>query len=140
MAHSATMDKSQDAVRGDASRARRRARCGRQAEAWGRAAEAAVAAWYLDRGARFVAERVRTKAGEIDLVFELDAQMIFVEVRARRTLAAALESAAPEKLRRVGAAAEAFLAGRGTLDVSARIDVAAVDRRGGLEVVENASL
>jgi putative endonuclease len=78
----------------------------RVAEAQGRAGER-WAAWYLRlKGWRILDRRVRTKAGEIDLVVRRGSIVAFVEVKARGT-AAALDLAIDERrLRRVAAAAE----------------------------------
>jgi putative endonuclease len=84
---------------------RRRDRLGRRAEA--------KALWFLRlRGYRVVARRVRTPRGEIDIVARRGGTVAIVEVKARRSLAAAAEAIGPRQRRRVERAAEAFLAGR----------------------------
>ncbi len=81
----------------------------RAADARGRAAEDAAAAWLEARGWTILARRVRTKAGEVDLVARLGATVAFVEVKARAT-AAELDFALDEhRLARVAAAAESLL-------------------------------
>lgn len=114
-----------------------RQRRGRRAEHWGRAAETAVEAAYRARGGRILARRVRNAAGEIDLVVGLGALTVFVEVKARATLAAAL--GAVTDWPRLFGAAEAYAAERGVAG-DMRFDLAAMDRAGQLALVENASM
>ena len=73
----------------------------------GRQGEAEAAMWLVQQGWRIVAERVKTKAGEIDLVARKPGLVAFVEVKWRAN-AAELDFAIDEyRLRRVAAAAEA---------------------------------
>ena len=73
-------------------------------EAWGRRAETA-AAWYLRaKGYRILARRVKTKAGEIDLVARHRDTLVFVEVKARTTLDSAILSLHPAARARIDAA------------------------------------
>lgn len=118
------------------SAARRR---GERAERWGRAAEQALEAHYRSIGGEIVARRARTAAGEIDLVVKLGGMLAFVEVKARRSMAAALSAVSPKDWVRRGAAAEAFAAASGHLG-DMRLDLATMDRSGAVHVVENASL
>ncbi|MEE4206779.1 MAG: YraN family protein [Erythrobacter sp.] len=77
-----------------------------RAERRGREGEAQAAQWLMLRGFEVVAERVKTKAGEIDLVVRKPGLVVFVEVkwRAKR---ADLDLAIDERrLARVAAAAE----------------------------------
>jgi putative endonuclease len=79
------------------------------ADATGRQAEAIAARYLTERGWTILAERVRTKAGEVDLVARRESLVAFVEVKARAT-AAALDLALDERrLARVAAAAEALI-------------------------------
>lgn len=87
------------------------ARGRRTAERRGRTAET-VAAWYLRlRGFGILARRVRTPAGEIDLVARRGRLLVFVEVKARPTLDAAAESLGPRQRKRLADAAAIWLAG-----------------------------
>lgn len=90
----------------------------RAAEHSGREAEDAAAAWLAAKGWMILERRARgprgSGAGEIDLV-ALDATgaapvVVFVEVKARPTLAAGLESVTPAQRRRLALAAEGWLA------------------------------
>jgi len=90
-------------------RARRPAR-GRRAEAAGREAEAIAAIALEAEGWRVLARRIRTPAGELDLVAERDGLLAFVEVKARASLAAAAAALGPRQRARLLAAAECWLA------------------------------
>ena len=52
----------------------------------GRKAERYAAMWLRAKGWRILAQRVRTPAGEIDLVAKRGKIVAFVEVKARRTM------------------------------------------------------
>ena len=79
------------------------------ADAAGRRGETYAAAWLERRGWTILAQRVRTKAGEVDLVARRPGLVAFVEVKVRRT-AADLDHAIDEpRLARVAAAAEILM-------------------------------
>ena len=104
---------------------------GRGAQARGVDAER-LAAQALEReGWTIHARRLRTEAGEIDLVAERDGLLAFVEVKARKTLADAAAALGPRQRARLLAAGEAALAehhdwGR----AGVRFDVVVVDASG----------
>ena len=78
----------------------------RAAEAAGRRGERLAGWWLRLKGWRILDRRVRTPAGEVDLVARKGSLVAFVEVKARRT-AAELDHAIDERrLSRVAAAAE----------------------------------
>ena len=80
------------------------------AEGAGRWAER-LAAWRLRlSGYRVVARNYRSPAGEIDLVVRRGRTLVFVEVKARASLAAAVEAIRPGQQRRIRNAATSFLA------------------------------
>lgn len=93
------------------------------AEARGRRGEQ-LAAWYLRlKGWRILARRVRTPAGEIDLVAKSGSLIAFVEVKVRAT-AAELDFAIDERrLARVAAAAGMLMPVYATAGEDIRIDV-----------------
>lgn len=107
-------------------------------ERWGQAAEAQIADRYVEMGGEVIGRRVRTPAGELDLIVTLNDAVIFVEVKARRTIEAALSALQPRQIARLSAAAECFLAERGGASTDVRFDVAGVGRNGRYEIVENA--
>ena len=76
------------------------------AEQRGRQAERIAGWWLRLKGWRIVGRRMRTRAGEVDLVARKGAMLAFVEVKARSN-AADLDLAIDERrLARVAAAAE----------------------------------
>lgn len=78
----------------------------RTAEASGRAGET-IAAWYLRiKGWRILATRVRTAAGEVDLVAKRGNLIAFVEVKTRATCRDLDHAIDERRLARVAAAAE----------------------------------
>ena len=89
----------------DASGSKRR----RKAHARGHSAER-WAAWYLRlTGWRILKRRYKTRAGEIDLIAKKRKTVAFVEVKARKTRAAALEAVTPASQRRIANAARIFV-------------------------------
>ena len=105
----------------------------------GLAAEEIVARTYKRLGAQRIAERVRTDAGEIDLILKLNDTLIFVEVKARRSLDAAAQSLGSAQRSRIVIAAQVWIDQQG-LDPLApcRFDAALVDGKGRVETIENA--
>lgn len=105
----------------------------------GLSAEGAVADHYLALGYERIAERWRGKAGEIDLIFQRDGVIVFVEVKRSASHASAAELLRPAQMQRLARAAEEYigLLPDGLL-TEMRIDVALVDGTGVIEVLENA--
>lgn len=91
----------------------------RSAERRGLRAEWLAALWLTLRGYRVLARRVRTPAGEVDLVVRRGTTVIAVEVKARATLGAAVDSVSSRQRQRVALGLESFLSGRPEL---ARLD------------------
>jgi len=95
----------------------------RAADAEGRRGEAYAADWLVRRGWEIVDRRVKTKAGEVDLVARKPGLIAFVEVKMRAT-AAELDHAIDERrLARVAAAAEVLMPHYATNGEDIRIDV-----------------
>ncbi|MBN8839611.1 MAG: YraN family protein [Sphingomonadales bacterium] len=95
----------------------------RLAEAAGRRGERLAAWWLRLKGWRVVAQRVRTPAGEVDLVAKRDGLVAFVEVKTRAS-AAELDFAIDERrLARVAAAAELLMPVYATAGEDIRVDV-----------------
>jgi putative endonuclease len=105
----------------------------------GLAAEDIVARDYAMRRHQVAARRWRGKSGEIDLVMRDGDTVVFVEVKKSRTFAAAAQRLGRRQMDRLCASAGEFLAGepRGQL-TDMRFDLALVDGRGGVSVIENA--
>ena len=71
-----------------------------------------------------IARRLRTRAGEIDIVAKRGGLIVFIEVKARPDLATAMAAIGPGQRRRLARAAEAFLASHATdVDYGVRFDV-----------------
>jgi putative endonuclease len=90
----------------------------------GESAEARAAAFLEGRGLRIVARNYRCKFGEIDIIAQSGATIVFVEVRARSsdTFGGAAESITAAKRKRLLATARHYLAQLG-LDPACRFDV-----------------
>ena len=94
-----------------------------RAEARGRHAERFAATWLRLKGWRILGTRVRTPAGEVDIVARRAGIVAFVEVKHRAT-AAELDYAVDDyRLRRVAAAAEVLIARFAEPGDDVRIDV-----------------
>lgn len=105
----------------------------------GRAAEIAVAQSYVHAGAELLNERWRGKAGEVDLILRDDAGLVFVEVKKSKTHARAAESLSRRQQLRIFAAAEEYMGATGQDPFTdMRFDVALMDDRGEIEILENA--
>ena len=95
----------------------------RSAEAAGRRGERLAAWWLRLKGWRILDQRVRTPAGEVDLVAQKGALIAFVEVKARAS-AAELDFAIDQRrLSRVAAAAELLMPRYATAGEDIRVDV-----------------
>lgn len=95
----------------------------RIAEAAGRRGERLAAWWLRLKGWDILDRRVRTKAGEVDLVARRGDLIAFVEVKTRAT-AAELDFAIDEhRLARVAAAAEILMPRYATNGEDIRVDV-----------------
>jgi putative endonuclease len=107
----------------------------------GVSAEDQVARYYTSRGFDFLHQRWRGRGGEIDLIFSQGDEIIFVEVKASRDHARALERLSRRQVSRLCASAEEFLGQcpKGSL-TPMRLDVALLDAQGRIEILENALL
>jgi putative endonuclease len=105
----------------------------------GLSAEDAVARLYTRSGRAIAAARWRGTAGEIDLIARDGAEVIFIEVKHSATHAAAAERLSRRQMDRIYGAASEFLAGEPAgQNTQARFDVALVDARGQIAIIENA--
>ncbi len=82
----------------------------RAAEARGRHAEAQAADHWLSRGFRVLARRLRTGAGELDLVVADARTLVFVEVKSRGSFTAAAHAISARAQARLLEAASTALA------------------------------
>lgn len=105
----------------------------------GHAAEDAVARLYEAKGIAICARNWRGSGGEVDLIGRRGEEVIFVEVKQSHTHDLAATHVSPAQIARIFRTAEEFVAGepRGSL-TDLRIDLALVDGRGRIEVLENA--
>ncbi len=94
-----------------------------EADARGREGEAEAAMFLAQRGWRIVAERVKTRAGEIDLVARKAGLVAFVEVKWRARAASLADAIDERRLRRVAAAVECVWQDYATGGEDIRIDV-----------------
>jgi len=100
----------------------------------GDAGEEAAAQWYLARGFRVRDRNWRVREGELDLVVQRGATLVFCEVKTRRGagFGAPAEAVTPRKQARIRALARMWLADHDERADVVRFDVAAVtpDGRG----------
>lgn len=95
----------------------------------GRAAERQARQFLEARGLKVLAKNYRTRWGELDIVMEHAGQIVFVEVRARRSSyfgGAAASVTAPKQARLIRAASR-FLAESRLAHRPVRFDIVAVD-------------
>lgn len=105
----------------------------------GYAAEDQVARCYERDGARVLHQRWRRQGGEIDLVMEHGGCIIFVEVKQAKSFANAADRVSHRQIDRIRMAAAEYLGvyDHG-MDADTRFDVALVDGRGGIQLLQNA--
>lgn len=82
----------------------------RKAERRGLRAEWVAAVWLRLKGYRILARRVRSPAGEVDLVARRGNAIVAVEVKARASLEAAVGSVSLRQRQRVARGLEGFIA------------------------------
>jgi putative endonuclease len=102
-----------------------------QAERRGHKSESLAALWLRLKGYRILARRLKTHAGDIDLVAAAPfGPVCFVEVKARQAALAAAESVGPGQQTRIARAASLYLASRPHLSRrGARFDIVAIAPR-----------
>lgn len=98
-----------------------------KAERRGRFAEWIAAFWLMLKGYRILALRHRTPLGEIDIIARRGDLVAFIEVKARRDTALAIDAVSASAQNRIRAASELWL-GRRTdaARLSLRYDIIAV--------------
>src|ERR1051325_8331791 len=98
------------------------------AERRGHGSETMAALWLRLKGYRILARRLKTRAGEIDLVAAAPfGPVCFVEVKARGLARTAAESVGPAQQTRIARAASLYLASRpGLARRGSRFDIVAI--------------
>lgn len=105
----------------------------------GLAAEDSALRHYQAAGAHLLARRWRGAGGEIDLILQDDAQLIFVEVKSSTNFDTAAFALRPAQIARIYASAEDYMAANPSDQPQfARLDVALVDGAGRVKLIENA--
>ena len=109
------------------------------AQSRGRAAEGRVERALVRDGWDVLARRLRTPAGEIDLVAQRDGLAAIIEVKSRPSLSEAAAALQPRQRSRLVAAAEVALAQNpGWGPAGVRFDVLLVDERGRVRRIADA--
>ncbi len=105
----------------------------------GLAAEDIAVRLYEAQQGKVLERRWKRREGEIDLIVSLGGRVVFVEVKARKTLDAAARSLPPRQIERMFNVASRYLAESGLgLNTETRFDMVLVDRNGTAEILENA--
>ena len=115
-------------------------RCkGTRAHAFGLKAEDAACAALAREGWTMLGRRVRTEAGELDILAERDGVLAIIEVKARPTLADAAIALTPRQQARLLLAAEIVLATHPAWGVNGvRFDLLVVDAIGAVRRITDA--
>jgi putative endonuclease len=94
----------------------------------GKAAEELAAAFFVEKGYHILERNYRRRCGEIDLIVEDRSQLVFVEVKARKTARFGLpqEAVTPHKQQQIIRVAQWYLSEKGYTDRRARFDVLAI--------------
>lgn len=112
---------------------------GRQNYLAGQSGEESVARVYLDLGYKVLAQRWRGRGCELDLVFESDDGLVFVEVKTARTHDLAVQRISHSQIQRIFSAATIFAESHtGGALIDMRFDVALVNGAGEVQILENA--
>jgi putative endonuclease len=104
----------------------------KEAERRGHAGEGVAALWLRLKGYRILARRLKTHAGEIDLVAAAPfGPVCFIEVKARALARSAAEAVGESQQARIARAASLYLAGRpGLARRGSRFDIVAIAPHG----------
>jgi putative endonuclease len=112
---------------------------GVRAQAGGVDAETAACAALIEDGWTVLARRLRTAAGEIDIVADKAGLLAFIEVKRRPTLADAATALGPRQRRRLLLAGEIVLGEQpGWGREGVRFDVMVVDAKGAIRRIADA--
>lgn len=107
-------------------------------QALGKTGEDLACAELRRRGYAILARRYRTRLGEIDIIGEHEAEIVFIEVKARSNdrFGSGAHAVTPWKQRRVARMAADYLSRHHLHDRPCRFDVVAVDLTGGAPRVD----
>jgi putative endonuclease len=105
---------------------------------YGQSSEELAQVFLQDRGYRIIARNYRNPLGEIDIIAEHKGAIVFVEVKARRSLEYGHPKWAltPAKRRKLSMAALVYLKSRKATQSKARFDVVTVVHTQGLPLIE----
>ncbi len=103
----------------------------------GMAAEDIALRHYISRGCTELERRWKTPDGEIDLIIDQNGLVIFVEVKARKTLDMAAGAITQKQQLRLMNCARQYLAKHANLNADCRFDLAMIDGTGQCEILEN---
>lgn len=97
---------------------------------FGDASEELAAAYLIQRGYKIIDRQYLTRLGEIDLIAEDQGELVFVEVKARRTKTFGYPEAAvtKTKLRNIARTAELYLQAKHMTARTFRVDVVAIEQ------------
>ena len=112
---------------------------GQTSHLFGQSAEQQVARAYERRAAHVLQRRWRGAQGEIDLIVQDGEELVFVEVKASKSLDSAIHSLRPAQVVRIRRSAEEYLqqVPTGTL-TPVRFDLACCGEAGDAQIFENA--
>jgi putative endonuclease len=103
-----------------------------------------LAADYLQRlGYKILERNYRSRHAEIDVIAKHKGELVFVEVKSRRSLryGGPKQALTPAKQRKISMAALTYLKRKGAMNRRARFDVVTIQHRDGnlhIEVIDNA--
>ena len=86
-------------------------------------AEKLAAGWLRLKGYKILQERYKTRYGEIDLIIQKENLIVFVEVKARPSIEAGLESITPKMQSRITQAAQYYLSQHDVAQCDLRFDL-----------------
>jgi putative endonuclease len=112
---------------------------GRRSHLFGQSAEEQVSRDYVRRGGHVKERRWRGQGGEIDLIVRDGEELVFVEVKASKSMDAAIQSLRHAQMVRIQRSAEEYLqhVPTGSL-TNVRFDLACCDGQGSAQIIENA--
>lgn len=107
-----------------------------QRKIFGNRGEDLAASYLQDKGLRVLEQQYRAPIGEIDLICEDGEEIVFVEVKTRksRTFGYPEESVTPQKLKKIAQVAQWYVREHALESRPFRIDVVAIEMNDGEEL------